>query len=206
LLPTSGYVLAAERARLRQEASEAEILRRIDELRRAVLNAVSHDLRTPLATIVASAGSLEQEDVAWTEEERHDFAHAIVEEAQRLNRIVGNLLDLSRIEAGALRPEKGWYDLSLLVEEVLGLGPLAQTMRSPISRLGHQDYDSALTRPCHVEAVARRDRQAGVRTTALCPTSLLPTWHPATPYGSGCRHYSANLDQLVVIGQRTPAQ
>jgi len=112
--------LAIERARLRQEATEAEILRRTDELRRALLNAVSHDLRTPLASIVASAGSLEQEDVAWTEEERQDFAHAIVEEAQRLNRIVGNLLDLSRIEGGTLRPEKGWYDLSSLVEEVLG--------------------------------------------------------------------------------------
>jgi two-component system sensor histidine kinase KdpD len=117
--------LAIERARLRQEATEAEILRRTDELRRALLNAVSHDLRTPLASIVASAGSLEQDDVAWSEQERREFAHAIVDEAQRLNRIVGNLLDLSRIEGGSLRPEKGWYDLASLVEEVLArLRPL----------------------------------------------------------------------------------
>jgi two-component system, OmpR family, sensor histidine kinase KdpD len=112
--------LAIDRARLRQEATEAEILRRTDELRRALLNAVSHDLRTPLASIVASAGSLEQDDVVWTDEERRDFAQTIVEEAQRLNRIVGNLLDLSRIEGGTLRPEKGWYDLSALIDEVLG--------------------------------------------------------------------------------------
>lgn len=122
--------LAIERARLRQEATDAEILRRTDELRRALLNAVSHDLRTPLASIVASAGSLEQDDVDWTDEERRDFAHAIVEEGQRLNRIVGNLLDLSRIEGGTLRPEKGWYDLSSLVDEVLGrLRPLTAAHR-----------------------------------------------------------------------------
>ena len=120
--------LAIERARLRQEATDAEILRRTDELRRALLNAVSHDLRTPLASIVASAGSLEQDDVDWTDEERRDFARAIVEQGQRLNRIVGNLLDLSRIEGGTLRPEKAWYDLSALVEEALGrLRPVTAT-------------------------------------------------------------------------------
>lgn len=111
--------LAIERVRLRREATEAEILRRTDELRRALLNAVSHDLRTPLASIMASAGSLQQEDVVWSEEERREFARAIVDEVQRLNRIVGNLLDLSRIEGGSLRPEKGWYDVSALVDEVL---------------------------------------------------------------------------------------
>jgi two-component system sensor histidine kinase KdpD len=112
--------LAIERARLRREANQAEVLRRTDELRRALLNAVSHDLRTPLASIMASAGSLQQDDVVWTHEERQDFAHAIVDQAERLNRIVGNLLDLSRIEGGSLRPDKGWYDVAALVDEVLG--------------------------------------------------------------------------------------
>jgi two-component system sensor histidine kinase KdpD len=112
--------LAVERARLQREANQAEILRRTDELRRALLNAVSHDLRTPLASIMASAGSLQQDDVVWTHEERQDFAQAIVDQAQRLNRIVGNLLDLSRIEGGSLRPDKGWYDVGALVDEVLG--------------------------------------------------------------------------------------
>jgi len=81
------------------------VLRRTDKLRGALLNAVSHDLRTPLSSIIASAGSLLQEDVTWTEEERREFAAAIEGEAQRLNRLVGNLLDLSRIEAGTLRPK-----------------------------------------------------------------------------------------------------
>jgi two-component system sensor histidine kinase KdpD len=112
--------LTVERVRLREVATEAEILQRTDELKSALLNAVSHDLKTPLASIVASAGSLLQEDVAWTEEERREFARAIEEEAGYLNRLVGNLLDLSRIEAGSLRPDKDWYDLAALVDDVLG--------------------------------------------------------------------------------------
>ena len=111
--------LAHERARLRTEATEAEILRRTDQLRAALLSAVSHDLRTPLATIMASAGSLRQQDVPWTDEERQGFAQAIEEEADHLNHLVGNLLDLSRIEAGSLRPQKSWQDLATLVEDVL---------------------------------------------------------------------------------------
>ena len=110
---------AQERARLQREATEAEILRRTDQLRAALLNAVSHDLRTPLATIMASAGSLRQQDVSWTEEERLGFAEAIEEEAGHLNHLVSNLLDLSRIEAGTLRPQKSWQDLDTLIDDVV---------------------------------------------------------------------------------------
>ncbi len=112
--------LAVERARLRREVTEAEVLRRADELKTALLNAVSHDLRTPLASIIASAGSLLQQDVEWSDQERREFAEAIEQEARRLNRLVSNLLDLSRIQGGSLRPEKGWYDLGALVDDVLG--------------------------------------------------------------------------------------
>jgi len=111
--------LAVDRERLRSEATEAEILRRTDQLRATLLNAVSHDLRTPLATIMASAGSLRQHDVPWTEEERDGFAQAIEEESEHLNHLVGNLLDISRIEAGSLKPQMSWHDLGLLVEDVL---------------------------------------------------------------------------------------
>ena len=112
---------------LQREATEAEILRRADDLKTALLNAVSHDLRTPLASIITSAGSLRQLDVTWTQEDLRWLALAIEEEALRLNRIVGNLLDLSRMEGGSLRPEKGWYDVGSLVDDVLGrLRPLIQ--------------------------------------------------------------------------------
>lgn len=126
--------VAVERASLQHQATEAEILRRTDALKTALLNAVSHDLRTPLASIIASAGSLRQHDVPWTERERRDLAQAIEEEALRLNRIVGNLLDLSRIEGGTLKLDKGWYDLGALVDDVLGrLKPLASEHRISIS-------------------------------------------------------------------------
>jgi len=116
--------VALERETLREEANRAEILRRTDELRTALLNSVSHDLRTPLAAIKASAESLLQHDVAWSDEDRDGFAAAIDREADRLNRLVANLLDMSRIEGGALRPNREWYDLGELVREVVArLGP-----------------------------------------------------------------------------------
>ncbi len=111
---------ALERDRLRRDATDTEVLRRSDELKTALLNAVSHDLRTPLASILASAGSLRQDDVTWTPEDRSEFVETIEHEAERLNAIIGNLLDLSRMESGILRPEKGWYDLGALVDDVLG--------------------------------------------------------------------------------------
>lgn len=122
LLSTVAAQLAQgiEYARLRQEANDAEVLRRTNELKTALLNAISHDLRTPLASIIASAGSLRQRDVVWSDEQVQEFAVAIEEEARRLNRIVGNLLDLSRIEAGSLRPDRQWHDLGALIDDVLG--------------------------------------------------------------------------------------
>jgi two-component system sensor histidine kinase KdpD len=73
-----------------------------NELRAAILSAVSHDLRTPLAAIKASVTSLLQRDVEWTPEARQEFLETIDEETDRLNALVGNLLDMSRLQAGAL--------------------------------------------------------------------------------------------------------
>ena len=109
-----------ERARLRQESLQIEVLQRTDALRAALLSSISHDLRTPLASIKASASSLLQEDVQWNDEERRSFTLAIEREADRLNRLVANLLDMSRIEGGALKPEKEWYPIDELIHDVLG--------------------------------------------------------------------------------------
>ena len=109
----------AERAELQHDATEAEVLRQASELKTALLNAVSHDMRTPLASIKAAAGSLGQSDVAWTDAERTEFAASIEQQADRLDRIVSNLLDLSRMEAGALRPQLALHDVAALVEDVL---------------------------------------------------------------------------------------
>ncbi|GAC1565549.1 MAG: hypothetical protein NVS3B14_03620 [Ktedonobacteraceae bacterium] len=114
-----------ERARLQRENLRIEVLQRTDALRAALLSSVSHDLRTPLTSIKASASSLLQKDVAWDEEARRSFAQAIEHEADRLNRLVSNLLDMSRIEDGALKPEKEEYSLTALIHDVLGrLEPL----------------------------------------------------------------------------------
>jgi two-component system, OmpR family, sensor histidine kinase KdpD len=111
--------LALERARLTEEAARAEVLSRSDELKSALLAAVSHDLRTPLAAIKASATALLDDQVAWGDADRRDFLHAIDEETDRLTLMVGNLLDLSRIEGGALRPDREWYDIDELVGDVV---------------------------------------------------------------------------------------
>ena len=109
-----------ERARLTRESLRVEVLQRTDELRAALLSSISHDLRTPLAAIKAAASSLLQKDVQWDEEARSGFALAIEREADRLNRLVENLLDMSRIEGGALKPEKEWYPIDELIHDVLG--------------------------------------------------------------------------------------
>jgi two-component system, OmpR family, sensor histidine kinase KdpD len=111
---------ALERIDLLREAQRAELLARTDELKSALMSAVSHDLRTPLASIMASATSLLEPDIDWDEATRRDLLESINEEAVRLNRLVGNLLDMSRIEGGALRPEKDWYAVGEVIDAVVG--------------------------------------------------------------------------------------
>ncbi|HJU03466.1 MAG TPA: ATP-binding protein, partial [Actinomycetes bacterium] len=96
--------LAVERGRQEEERNRALALQETDRLRTALLNSVSHDLRTPLASIKASASSLLDREVRWSDAERDEFLATINSEADRLTRLVHNLLDMSRIEAGALDP------------------------------------------------------------------------------------------------------
>ena len=111
--------VAIERLTLLREAARAEVLARTDELKSALMSAVSHDLRTPLASIVASVTSLLEPDIEWDEETKRDFLQGIYDEAQRLNRLVSNLLDMSRIEGGALHPQKDWYEIREVIEAVI---------------------------------------------------------------------------------------
>ena len=107
--------LGLRRDRLRQEATIAEIARRSDVLKSALLDSVSHDLRTPLASIRATAGNLADPDVAWTTESIRRAAESIDDEARRLDRLVRSVLDLSRIESGALQPDLEVHDPAELV-------------------------------------------------------------------------------------------
>lgn len=108
-----------ERARLQRENLRIELLQRTDALRAALLSSVSHDLRTPLASIKAATSSLLQEEVRWDDDARRSFLLSIERQADRLNRLVGNLLDMSRIEDGALRPEKEWYHVAEVIYDVV---------------------------------------------------------------------------------------
>src|SRR5207344_1129714 len=94
--------VAVERRRLRADVEAAAGLAEANELRTALLAAVSHDLRTPLASIKASVTSLLQRDVAWTPDATREFLETIDEESDRLNALVGNLLDMSRLQTGAV--------------------------------------------------------------------------------------------------------
>lgn len=106
--------------RLAREATSVEITRRSDALKSALLDSVSHDLRTPLASIRAAAGTLMDPVIDWPADQRRELAASIDREADWLNRLVTNLLDMSRIEAGELRPKLGVFELSDIVEQALG--------------------------------------------------------------------------------------
>jgi len=95
---------ALDRERLRTQAAQAEALAEGNRMRTALLAAVSHDLRTPLASIKASVSSLRQTDVAWSESDEEALLATIEENADRLDGLIGNLLDMSRLHTGSLQP------------------------------------------------------------------------------------------------------
>ena len=95
--------LAIERAQLAEHAQQIQVLQATERLQRALLHSVSHDLRTPLVAITVAFSNLELADERLDEATRRALARTGRQEAERLNRLVGNLLDISRIEAGALK-------------------------------------------------------------------------------------------------------
>ena len=111
--------LAVERATLAQNENRTKVLEESDRLKSALLSSVSHELRSPLATIKASISSLRSGAVEWDSDARQELVAAIEEETDHLNQLVGNLLDMSRIETGALKPQRGWNSLAEIVNGVL---------------------------------------------------------------------------------------
>lgn len=108
--------LAVERVNLAQAENRAKILEESDQMKTALLSSVSHELRTPLATIRAAATSLHSGNVSWDSTAREELISAIDEESEHLNRLVGNLLDMTRIESGALKPNRQWNILADILE------------------------------------------------------------------------------------------
>jgi len=116
--------LTRERDRMQAEAIEAGALRRSDELKTSLLRSVSHDLRTPLTSIIAAGAALDSPSVTATE--RHELSEAVVEQGQRLSRLVENLLDVSRLQTGHAEPRR----------EPVELGELLAAARSSIGARG----------------------------------------------------------------------
>jgi two-component system, OmpR family, sensor histidine kinase KdpD len=106
--------LGRERDRMQAEAVEAEALRRSDELKTALLRSISHDLRTPLTSMIAGGSALGSETL--TAAERAELSEAIVGEGERLSRLVENLLDMSRLEAGRAEPHREPVDLAEVLD------------------------------------------------------------------------------------------
>jgi two-component system, OmpR family, sensor histidine kinase KdpD len=115
VVPALEALLAAalERDRLQSEVVETRVLRRSDELKTALLQTVSHDLRTPLTAIMTAGSALAAGELSRAD--REEVGRAIVEESERLTALVEKVLDLSRLQAGAAAPRREWVS----VEEIL---------------------------------------------------------------------------------------
>jgi two-component system sensor histidine kinase KdpD len=157
--------------RLEAESQAAEIARQGDALKSALLQSVSHDLRTPLATIRAAAGTLRPRS-GLSAADQEESADAIDREVEYLNRLVTNLLDLSRIEAGALRADRDVFELDDLVEPMidrlrarLGQHPLEIALDAPSVEVDPIFVDEAVTNVLE-NAIKYTPPQAAIRVAA----------------------------------------
>lgn len=111
--------IAIDRARLSKEMMEQTATLAGDRFRSALLSSISHDLRTPLATITGAITSLRQLGDKMSPESRNDLLQTIEEESSRLSRFVSNLLDMTRIEAGNVNPKSDWVDLGDVIRDTI---------------------------------------------------------------------------------------
>jgi two-component system sensor histidine kinase KdpD len=111
--------LAIERVHLVDDLDQAERRVEADRLRSALLTSISHDLKTPLAAILGAAGTLKQFSKELNDQGKVDLIATIVEESERLNRFIANLLDMTRLESGAIKPKTGRYDIGEVVGSAL---------------------------------------------------------------------------------------
>lgn len=104
-----------ERARLVSELEQTRVVSETEQLRSALLSSVSHDLRTPLASIIGSASSLLEYSDNISETDRKDLMQTVLDEAERLNRYIQNLLDMTRLGGGSIRLKRDWVDISDII-------------------------------------------------------------------------------------------
>ncbi len=110
--------LGVQRAELAQAASHADALRQADEMKTALMTSISHDLKTPLAGIKTAVSSLIDTSVEWSDEDREAFLATIDSQADRLNRVISDILDLNRIESGVIAPARRSVHVASLLDDV----------------------------------------------------------------------------------------
>ncbi len=144
--------VALERARLDAEMRDARVRAETNQLRAALFSSVTHDLRTPLASIKASVTGLLDERAELGPEQRRELLLTVVEETDRLNRLVGNILDLARIRAGALVPAKQPLSLEDVIASVVHR--LEATLRKvEVRTLVHPDLPDVPADPVQIDQV-----------------------------------------------------
>jgi two-component system sensor histidine kinase KdpD len=111
--------LAIERVQLVADVDAARLVEEAGRLRSALLTSISHDLKTPLAAIMGAAGTLRDYQAALPEEDRAELLTTVTDESERLNRFIANLLDMTRIEAGAMEPNAAFHYIGDIVGSVL---------------------------------------------------------------------------------------
>jgi len=168
--------VALERTRLAEVAAEIEPVKAADRLRTALLAAVSHDLRTPLAVALASVSSLRSEDVEFSAEDQRELLATAEEALEKLTRLVENLLDMSRLQAGALtldlQPTALDEVYSTALDSLSGIGV------EPVSALGLEAAPPVLADPPLLERVLANLIANGVRhTPAGTPVLLTASAH-----------------------------
>ncbi|MFE0540995.1 ATP-binding protein [Streptomyces sp. NPDC058891] len=166
-------VVALDRRRLQQEAEQARTLAEGNRIRTALLAAVSHDLRTPLAGIKASVTSLRSEDVEWSEEDRAELLASIEEGADRLDHLVGNLLDMSRLQTGTVTPLIRAVDLDEVVPMALGGVPEDSVELDIPETLPMVDVDAGLLERTVANLVENAVKYSPLTTPVLVAASAL---------------------------------
>jgi two-component system sensor histidine kinase KdpD len=119
IVPALETLLAAalHRERLLAEVVESQAIRRSDEMKTALLRTISHDLRSPLTAIATAGDALGSSSLS--DEDREQLSAAVTEEAARLSTVVSQLLDLSRLQAGAAEPKRDWFSVEEIVREAI---------------------------------------------------------------------------------------
>ncbi|MFI8073374.1 ATP-binding protein [Streptomyces sp. NPDC086033] len=166
-------VVVLDRRRLQEEADRARALAEGNRIRTALLAAVSHDLRTPLAGIKAAVTSLRSDDVEWSEQDQADLLEAIEEGADRLDHLVGNLLDMSRLQTGTVTPLIRETDLDEVIPMALGGVPEDSVDMDVPETLPMVDVDRGLLERAVANVVENAVKYSPADTRVLVKASAI---------------------------------